>query len=512
MSPHSHIIESAGVRAQSPARERPIPSDRVHIALQDQLSAQTADSPREACGVFGVYSPGLDVARAAFFALYTLQHRGQESAGIATSDGESIRLHRDMGLVTQVFREEDLLGLTGHIAIGHTRYSTRGAPRRRNAQPLVAKGPGIELAMGHNGNVINAAELRKELTGWGVSFNTGTDSEVIGQLYANAPGQTWEERSSYCMRRLRGAYSLVMMTATELVGVRDPLGVRPLCLGRLGEGWAIASETCALDQIGATFEREIEPGETVIVDADGMRSYVWPGARKTHAMCVFEHIYFARPDSVLDGRLSHGLRQARGRELATMHPVDADILIGGPDSGTPHAVGYSAESGIPYTEGLVKNRYVGRTFIQPDQAMREVGVQLKFNTLRDVIDGKRVVVVDDSIVRGTTKVPIIALLRKAGAAEIHVRISAPPIISTRHFGIDMGTLDQLIAANRSVEEIREFIGADSLGFLDVDHLMKAIGVEDGAYCRGCFTGKYPIPVQLEMDKMQLEEPAAVEAD
>lgn len=468
------------------------------------------DSPRDACGIFGIYHRDVDVARATFFGLYALQHRGQESAGIATADGRRISVTADMGLVTQVFREEDLERLGGHIAIGHTRYSTMGAPKRLNAQPLLVKGPHIELAMGHNGNVINAKELREELSRWGAQFHTTSDSEVIAQLYANAPGTTWEERSAYCMRRLRGAYSLVIMTATELIGVRDPLGVRPLCLGKLDDGWVIASETCALDHIGATLEREIEPGETVVADGNGIRSAVWSGTGETHSMCVFEHIYFARPDSTLAGRLAYKSRQAMGRELARVHPVDADIVIGIPDSATAHAIGYSMESGIPYSEGLVKNRYVGRTFIQPDQSIRDLGVQLKFNPLREMIAGKRVVVVDDSIVRGTTTPRIVELLRRAGVAEIHVRISAPPIIAPCHFGIDMGTLDQLIGANHSVEEIRQIIGADSLGFLDVDQLMKAVGVKDNSYCRGCFTARYPIPVQLEMDKMQLEEPVAVD--
>lgn len=462
------------------------------------------DAPREACGVFGIYHPDADVARSTFFGLYALQHRGQESAGIATSDGDEIRVHAEMGLVTQVFREEDLRDLAGHIAIGHTRYSTMGAPRRSNAQPFLVSGPVIDLAMGHNGNVINASELREELSGMGIDFLTSSDSEVIAQLYANAPATTWEERSAYCMRRLRGAYSLTMLTRTELVGVRDPLGVRPLCLGRMPGGWVLASETCALDHIGATLERELLPGETVVIDGEGVRSYVWSGAQQQHSMCVFEQIYFARPDSMLAEKLVHSARVAMGRQLAKMHPADADIVIGVPDSATAHAVGYSMESGIPYGEGLVKNRYVGRTFIQPDQSLRDLGVRLKFNPLREVIEGKRVVVVDDSIVRGTTTPKIMAMLRKAGAAQVHVRISAPPIISTCPFGIDMGSLAELIAARMTVEEIRQFIGADSLGFLDVPHLMKAVGVQDNAYCRGCFTGQYPIPVQLEMDKMQLE--------
>ena len=471
------------------------------------------DHPRDECGIFGIYDRDSDVARATFFGLHALQHRGQESAGIAASDGQNIRVHADLGLVTQVFREEDLQGLTGHMAIGHNRYSTKGAPRRYNAQPYIINGPDIEFAFGHNGNVINAGELRREMAEWGVKFRTSSDSEVIANLYANAPGRTWEERSAYCMRRLKGAYSLVMMTAGEVIGVRDPLGIRPLCIGNINNGYVLASESCALDNLGATFERELEPGETVVIDETGVRSSIWSGTKENgHSMCVFEHIYISRPDSILAGRLAHVARQDMGRELAKLHPVDADLVIGVPDSGISHATGYSEESGIPYGEGLVKNRYVNRTFIEPDQSLRDLGVRLKFNPLRDVIDGKRVIVVDDSIVRGTTTPRIVSMLRKAGATEVHVRISAPPIIATCHFGVDMSTLDQLIAANKSVDEICEFIDADSLGFLDVEHLMMAVGVNDNSYCRGCFTGRYPIPVQLEMSKMELDEPASVEAD
>jgi amidophosphoribosyltransferase len=299
-----------------------------------------------------------------------------------------------------------------------------------------------------------------------------------------------------------------MLTDTELVGVRDPLGIRPLCLGKVRAGYVIASESCALDHIGAEFIREIDPGETVVVDSEGVHSYIWPGARSQHAMCIFEHIYFARPDSLLDGRRTHSTRMAMGAELARMHPVEADLVIGVPDSATAAAVGYSRESGIPYGEGLVKNRYVGRTFIQPDQRLRDLGVQLKFNPVPEAIEGKRLVVVDDSIVRGTTTPHVVKLLRHAGAREIHMRICAPPIISTCHFGVDMGRKSELIGAQRSIEEIRRFIDADTLGFLDMPALLSAVGVDDNRYCRGCFTGVYPIPVQLEMDKLQLERRVA----
>jgi amidophosphoribosyltransferase len=469
-----------------------------------------SESPREECGIIGVYLPGQRVANTTFFGLFALQHRGQESAGIASADGNAIHMRADMGLVTQVFRDSDLESLPGHIAIGHTRYSTMGSSRKVNAQPLMAHGPHGSLALGHNGNVINARELRDELTReWGSVFEGTSDSAVIAELYAKAPGETWADRSAYCMRKLRGAYSLVMLTKDELVGVRDPLGVRPLCVGKLDGGWVIASESCALDHIGAQFLRELGQGETLVIDEDGMHSSVWSGAREKHAMCIFEHIYFARPDSILGGKLAYNTRMAMGAQLWTQHPVQADLVIGVPDSAIAAAVGFAQASGIPYGDGLVKNRYVGRTFIQPDQRLREMGVRLKFNALRPVLSGKRVIVVDDSIVRGTTTPRVVKLIRDAGAKEVHLRICAPPIIAPCHFGVDMGTLDQLIAARKSVEEIRQYVDADTLGFLDMPGLLKAVGVDDSSFCRGCFTGRYPIPVQLEMDKMQLETaPAA----
>lgn len=469
-----------------------------------------SESPREECGIIGVYLPGQHVANTTFFGLFALQHRGQESAGIASGDGHAIHLRADMGLVTQVFRDSDLEALPGHIAIGHTRYSTMGSSRKVNAQPLMAQGPRGALALGHNGNVINARDLRDELVReWGSVFEGTSDTAVIAELYAKAPGETWADRSAYCMRKLRGAYSLVMLTKNELVGVRDPLGVRPLCVGKLDGGWVIASESCALDHIGAQFLRELAPGETLVIDEAGMHTSVWSGARETHAMCIFEHIYFARPDSVIAGKLAYNTRMEMGAQLWRQHPVQADLVIGVPDSAIAAAVGFAQASGIPYGDGLMKNRYVGRTFIQPDQRLREMGVRLKFNALRPVLSGKRVVVVDDSIVRGTTTPRVVKLIREAGAMEVHLRICAPPIIAPCHFGVDMGTLDQLIAARLPVEEIRRFVDADTLGFLDMPGLLRAVGVNGDSYCRGCFTGRYPIPVQLEMDKMQLEPtPAA----
>lgn len=477
-----------------------------HTSRSDWLDD---DRPREACGVIGVYAPGEDVANVTYFGLFALQHRGQESAGIATADGRDMVLHTAMGLVAQAFREEDLERLKGHIAIGHTRYSTTGAPKRSNAQPIIAHGEnGLTIAMGHNGNVINAAPLRTELEEWGSTFTGTSDTEVIAEMYAKAPGTTWEERSAYAMRRLKGAYSLVIMTKDQLVGVRDPLGIRPLCIGKFGDGYILASESCAIDHVGGEFIREIEPGETVVIDENGLESFMWSGTKAGHAMCIFEHIYFARPDSILNGNLNQTTRAEMGAQLAREQPADADLVIGVPDSAIPHAVGYANEIGIPYGEGLVRNRYVGRTFIQPSQRMRDIGVGIKFNALPDVIRGKRLVVVEDSIVRGTTKSRVVKLLRKAGAAEIHVRIASPPIISTCHFGVDMATIDELIAARKTVDEIRDVIGADSLGYLSLDGLRNAVQAKAGTFCNGCFTGKYPIPVQLEMNKMEFEEVAA----
>ena len=461
-------------------------------------------APREACGIVGVYVDGEDVARDAFFALHALQHRGQESAGIAAADGDSFRLHTSMGLLSQAFQEENLTSLPGHIAIGHTRYSTTGSSQISNAQPIKSIGPDVELALAHNGNVINAADLRRELAGWGCSFTSTSDSEIVAHLMANAPAASWEGRIAYCMRRLQGAYSLVALTKNALLGIRDPLGVRPLCLGRLNGGWVLASESCALDHVGAQYLREVEPGEAVLIDDEGPRTVYRREPDGRRGMCVFEHIYFARPDSVLNGKLVYSSRMAMGAELAREHPVDADIVIGVPDSATAAAVGYSQESNIPFGEGLIKNRYVGRTFILPDQRLRDLGVRRKLNPLPEFLEGKRIVVVDDSIVRGTTTPHVVGMLRRAGAREIHLRICAPPIMWTCHFGVDMASRRELIAANMTVSEICRYLEADSLGYLGHERLVRAIGLSRDTFCMGCFTGDYPIPVQLEMDKLVLE--------
>ncbi len=474
---------------------------------RSRASSIYADGPREACGVVGVYDDGGDAARVAFFGIYTLQHRGQESAGIASSDGDKVRVRTEMGLVTQSFSEDDLLDLPGRFAIAHTRYSTTGSNRIVNAQPIVARGPDVELALAHNGNVINALELRREMEDRGFQFAGANDSEVIANVLANTPALNWEERISYLMRRLQGAYSLTVLTKDGLLGIRDPLGVRPLCVGRLNgdsSGWIIASESCAFDHVGADYIREIEPGEAVLIDDDGLRTVKAPDEPNRRSSCIFENIYFARPDSVLDGGLIYNDRMRMGAELAREYPVEADMVIGVPDSATAASVGYAQESGIPYGEGLVKNRYAGRTFIEPDQRLRDLGVRRKLNVLPEIIRGKRLVVVDDSIVRGTTTPHVVRLLRKGGAKEIHLRITAPPITSTCHFGVDMATRSELIAANSSVEEIRQLVGADSLGYLSLQGLLRAVNGPEDRFCLGCFTGEYPIPVQLEMDKLVME--------
>jgi len=464
----------------------------------------------EACGVFGVYAPDEDIARLTFFALFALQHRGQESAGIATSDGDKIQVYANMGLVSQVFSEASLATLNGgHIGIGHNRYSTTGSSSKCNVQPIVV-GKGAEaIAVAHNGNIINAKLLREELAAQGFTFNTSTDTEVIANLVLSSTEKSWVDRIRYAMHRLQGVYSLTMLTRDSLYAVRDPMGVRPLSLGTIKGGWVIASETCALDHIGADFLREVGPGEIIVINAEGIKSYSEPVGRKS--LCIFEFIYFARPDSVINGRLLYPIRQAMGEVLAQEHPVDADLVMGVPDSATAAALGYSHYSGIPLCEGLLKNRYVGRTFIEPDQRIRSLGVKLKFNPLPQVLDGKRVVVVDDSIVRGTTTPQVIKMLRKAGAKEIHMRICAPPIRYPCFFGVDMATRWELIAAQKTTPEICKFIGANSLGYMSVPGLIKAVNLPRDNFCLACFTGDYPIPVQLEMmDKLALENGTVTE--
>ncbi len=452
--------------------------------------------------------PGGEASRLAFFGLFALQHRGQESSGIAASNGQDINIHREMGLVTQSFRERDFYPLSGELAIGHTRYSTTGSSQLRNAQPLLVEGHYGQVALANNGNIINSRELKEHLQdSWGCTFTSTTDSEVMAHLLANAVGTTWLERMSHCIRQLEGAYSAVALTSDSLIAVRDPLGIRPLCLGQLNEGWIVASESCALDHLGAEYVRELDPGEALVINDRGMQSSVWKGGQGRQALCVFELIYFARPDSQMNNMLVHSVRQEMGAQLAREHPADADMVIGIPDSSTAAAVGFARESGIPYSEGLIKNRYVGRTFIEPDQRMRDLGVRQKFNALVEVIKDQRLVVVDDSIVRGTTTPHVVALLRKAGAREIHMRVCAPPIKHPCFMGVDMASRAELLAAKNTVPEIQQMIGANSLGYLSVKGLMKVVGGSDGGFCDACFTGNYPVPVQLDLGKLVLENQA-----
>jgi amidophosphoribosyltransferase len=457
----------------------------------------------ESCGIFGIYAPGVDVARITFFGLYALQHRGQESAGIATVDGKKICLHTSMGLVSQAFTEDELSELKGHIAIGHTRYSTTGSSRPANAQPILVRANSTTIALAHNGNIVNAKFLRDELCQMGYEFSATTDSEVIANLILSSPEHSPPDKIRYAMRRMQGAYSLVILTKDKLIGVRDPMGVRPLCLGTIDGGWVIASESCALGHIGAQFVREVEPGEIIVISKNGVKSFSEDNNGK-RALCIFEYIYFARPDSVIQGKLLYTTRQAMGKILAREYPIEADLVMGVPDSATAAGIGYAAASGIPYCEGLIKNRYVGRTFIEPDQRLRDLGVKLKFNPLSETIAGKKLIVVDDSIVRGTTTPKVVAMLKRAGAREVHLRICSPPIRYPCFFGVDMATRWELIAAHKTIPEIRDTIGADSLGYISIDDLIESVDLPKEIFCLACFTGEYPTPVQLEMDKLALE--------
>jgi amidophosphoribosyltransferase len=459
-------------------------------SYDEQAPSPGGDTLHEACGVVGLYAPGHDVARLAYFGLYALQHRGQESAGIAVSDGASIVCHREMGLLSSIF-DEDILGrLSGYIAVGHTRYSTTGSSAVVNAQPLLERTAFGEVSLAHNGNLTNTEEMRATLPAATVLQAT-SDSEVLAKLIVLAPQNDMVGRIRHVMDRAEGAYSIVMSTETALYAFRDPWGVRPLCYGRYpGGGYMFASESCALATVGATYIRELEPGEIIWIDEGGLHVDKAPKV-KPQALCMFEYIYFARPDSILNEKSIYTSRLAMGRQLAREHPAEADVVMAVPDSAIPGGIGFSEESGLPYVEGLIKNRYIGRTFIAPDQAMRNRGVQLKFNPIRENLVGRRVVVVDDSIVRGTTTPRIVKLLRDAGAREVHVRITSPPIIDPCYLGVDMATHAELIAANLTIPEIKERIGADSLGFLSKEGLLRATGRKRGEMCLGCLTGEYP---------------------
>lgn len=466
--------------------------------------APDGDTLHEECGVFGVYGPGHDVARLAYFGLHALQHRGQESAGIAVSDGGVIRLRKRLGLVNNVFDESDLRHLRGDLAVGHTRYSTTGSTLPENAGPMAADSNIGTIVVAHNGNIVNAVELRDELISAGTHLASTTDTEVITNLIATSPGDDIVTKARAALVRCVGAYSLTVMTPNQIVAIRDPNGIRPLCLGKLDGGWVAASESCALATVGAEFVREIEPGEVLVIDENGLRSERLTDEPARKAMCLFEFIYFARPDSEMLGERLYLARRRMGEELAREAPVDADIVIPVPDSAVPAAIGYSQASGVPYSEGLIKNRYIGRTFIQPDQRLREIGVRLKFNALPEVLDGKRVVVVDDSIVRGTTSRPLLDLLRSAGAREVHMRVHAPPIKHPCYLGVDMASRDELIAAQKSVEEIEREIGADSLAYLSLDGLVRATGRPEAGFCDACLTGRYPVPIDENAGKFALE--------
>jgi amidophosphoribosyltransferase len=469
--------------------------------------------PQDACGVFGVWAPGEEVAKLTFYGLYALQHRGQESAGIAVSDGHNITVFKDMGLVSQVFTESALESLSGYIAIGHTRYSTTGSSCWDNAQPTFRATATGHLALSHNGNLTNTHELTSRLRD--VRESAGelypdfenlatTDTDILTALLAAHPDMTMEAAAMLELPKVKGAFSLVFMDDQTLYGARDPQGIRPLVLGRLERGWVIASETAALDIVGATYVREIEPGEIVAIDEHGLRSSRF--AEADPKGCLFEFVYLARPDTTINGNAVHGVRVEVGRRLAKEFPVDADVVIPVPESGTPAAVGYAQASGIPFAQGFVKNAYVGRTFIQPSQTIRQLGIRLKLNPLREVIEGKRLVVVDDSIVRGNTQRAIVKMLRESGATEVHVRISSPPVQWPCFYGIDFATRAELIANGLTIDEIRQSIGADSLSFISLDALVESTNVAKDRLCRACFDGVYPVelPEEGKLGKHVLE--------
>ena len=460
---------------------------------------------RDACGVFGVWAPGEEVARQSFFALYALQHRGQESAGIAVGNGDDVRLHVDLGLASQVFDEDIIKSLTGDVAIGHVRYSTTGGNILANAQPMRGEHKSGPFAVAHNGNLINTVELRTELQRLGVEFNCTSDTEVIVKLIAHSSADTLEDAIVEAMQKMIGAYSLTICAPDRLIAVRDANGVRPLCIGRMDGCWVVASESCALSVVNADYVREVLPGEVVTLGPNGQDSIqALPPARKS--CCIFEFIYFARPDTHIYGRSVYMCRLRMGHMLAQQSPADADLVIGIPESAIPHAMGYAQVSHIPYGEGFIKNRYIHRTFIMPDQRLREAGVRMKLSPLREAVEGKRVVVVDDSIVRGTTTGPEIELLREAGAREIHLRISCPPIKFPCFYGIDTADRKQLIGSRMAPEEIREHVGADSLAFLDMRNLVQAVGLPKTNFCTACFDNRYPIevPSDVKLTKWDLE--------
>jgi amidophosphoribosyltransferase len=461
------------------------------------------DSVKHYCGLFGLYGHR-DAARLTYLGLYSLQHRGEEAAGIVTWDGKIMHAHKAMGLVSEAFDEDTLRSLPGRMAIGHTRYSTTGSSTLKNSQPLVVTYAKGALAVAHNGNLVNAYDLRRDLEAKGSIFQTTVDSEIILHLLARATNASFDDDLSQCLRQLKGAFSLIFMAEKELIGARDPKGFRPLCIGRLNKTTVLASETCALDIIGARFVREVEPGEVVIIGSGGMRS-LWPFKDQVNerSHCLFEHVYFARPDSQVFGESVQDVRVKLGRQLAREHPVEADLVMPIPDSGNFAALGYSQESKIPFAIGMIRNHYVGRTFIQPAQEIRDLKIRVKFNPIKEIIRGKRLVIVDDSIVRGNTTRARVKSLREAGAKAIHMRVSCPPTKFSCFYGIDFPTRKELIANTMTLEEVRRFIGVESLGYLSQEGLLKAVS-RPGDYCTACWSGQYPIPFGGEGDKFALE--------
>ena len=488
----------------------PAPQLRDNNVVREILLGKSrGDSPEEACGVFGVYAPGEEVGRVTYFGLYALQHRGQESAGIAVTSGDGILVVKDMGLVSQVFDEKSFVSLRGEYAIGHVRYSTTGSTFWENAQPmyeLTRRGP---IAIAHNGNLVNTVQLRESLEQEGATFTSTTDTEVIGALINSSAADTTAGAIEDVFPRMKGAYSLAILTEEGLLGVRDPNGIRPLCIGTRDGGTFLASESAALDVVGAKLLREVEPGEIVHINENGISSQRFVSSAKP-ALCIFEFIYFARPDSLLYNRLLYDARKEMGIHLAEEAPVDADIVIPVPDSGVPAAIGFAEKSGIPFGEGLIKNRYIGRTFIQPSPSIRQLGVRLKLNPLTPVIAGKRLVVVDDSIVRGTTSRKIVQILKEAGAREVHMRVSSPQIKYPCFYGIDTADRNELIASRLDVAEVRDFLGADSLHHLSMDNLVKSCCASKDRFCTACFEGQYPIevPEDLKLSKYRLEKSPA----
>jgi amidophosphoribosyltransferase len=493
-----------------------------------QKLAFADDRFHDECGVFGVFGHE-EAAKLAYLGLYALQHRGQESAGIVSSDGADLHLHRAMGEVEEIFQPHVLNTLPGNLAIGHTRYSTAGDKALLNAQPILIDCNKGKVALGHNGNLTNAGEWRRKLEHRGSIFQTNSDTEVIVHLIARSQARNLSGALGDALNQVEGAYSLLVLTEEELYAVRDPRGFRPLNLGRLGDAWLVASETCAFDLLNAQYVREVEPGEMVRISRSGIESIRF-APQKPLQQCIFEHVYFSRPDSIIFGRSVNESREALGRLLAQEHPVDADIVVPVPDSGVPAAVGYSLESRIPFRMGLIRNHYIGRTFIEPSQAIRNFGVKLKLNPVRGLIEGKRVVLVDDSIVRGTTSRKIVRMVREAGAKEVHVRISCPPTISPCYYGVDTPTREELIASSNSPEQIRQYLGADSLGYISLHGLRQAVNDSEGKFCTSCYTGVYPTDlVQLEVragngngvvgnlngnsaDEIVLERPVVVESE